>query len=214
VEFAVINQTRLNKKQRVKSNKFARKIIDKIRHTQYLTQVNWGFLRLHLLTLTGYVPSHRYRNFVYRSFGIKLAKTSTLYWRARFFYPEGVSVGDFTNVGTDAFLDGRSGLSIGSCVNISGYVHIYTLEHDMDDPDFACKGGPVIVEDYACIGSRATILPGVRIGYGAVVAAGAVVTKDVPPYMIVGGVPAKVIRERSHDLQYKLGTACGRAKYQ
>jgi len=65
----------------------------------------------------------------------------------------------------------------------------------------------VTIHDYACIGSRVTILPRVTIGYGAVVASGAVVTKDVAPYAVVGGVPAKFIRERSHDLRYKLGYA-------
>jgi maltose O-acetyltransferase len=65
----------------------------------------------------------------------------------------------------------------------------------------------VVIEDYASIGSRALILSGVHIGRGAVVAAGAVVTHDVPPCMLVGGVPARVIRSRSRDLHYKLGYA-------
>ena len=63
------------------------------------------------------------------------------------------------------------------------------MEHDPQSPDFAIRGGPVVIEDYAWIGGRAVILPGLRIGEGAVVATGAVVTKDVPPYTIVGGVP-------------------------
>ena len=91
--------------------------------------------------------------------------------------------------------------------DIAAEVRIYTREHDIDDPQFAEIGGPVVIEDYAYIGTRVTIMPGVRIGCGAVVASGAVVTKDVPPYMLVGGVPARVIRERSHDLRYKLGYA-------
>jgi len=79
---------------------------------------------------------------------------------------------------------------------------IYTLQHDMESPSFDAVGAPVIIEDYVYIGPRAIILPGVRIGYGAVVGAGAVVTKDVPPYAVVGGVPAKFIHERNHDLDY------------
>lgn len=59
--------------------------------------------------------------------------------------------------------------------------------------------GPIVVEDDVWIGFRATVMSGVRIGKGAVVAAGAVVTKDVPPYAIVGGVPAKVIKYRFSD---------------
>lgn len=83
-------------------------------------------------------------------------------------------------------------------------VWIWTMEHDPQDPYFRAQGAPVIIEDYAWISCRVTIMPGVTIGKGAVVAAGAVVTKDVPPYAIVAGVPAKIIGERTKDLRYTL----------
>jgi maltose O-acetyltransferase len=165
----------------------------------------WGDLRLYLLTTVGYVPSHRFRKLVYRCAGVRLPRTSSLHWRARFFAPEGLSVGEHTTIGNDGFFDAREGIRIGSCVNIAAEVRIYTREHDIDDPWFAETGGPVSIEDYAYVGTRVTILPGVTIGRGAVVATGAVVTKDVAPYMLVGGVPAKPIRERSRDLRYRLG---------
>ena len=167
----------------------------------------WGDLRLFLLTVVGYVPSHSFRNFYYRRSGVRLAPTSSLHWRARFFCPEGLSIGEYCTLGNDGFYDGRAGITIGNCVNIAAEVRIYTREHDIDSTDFAECGGPVVIGDYAYIGTRVTILPGLRIGRGAVVASGAVVTKDVPPFMLVGGVPAKIIRERSHDLRYKLGYA-------
>jgi maltose O-acetyltransferase len=69
-------------------------------------------------------------------------------------------------------------------------------------PDFAGRTAPVVIEDFAWLGSRAMVLPGVTVGKGAVVAAGAVVTRDVPPYAIVGGVPARVIGERERGLDY------------
>lgn len=167
----------------------------------------WIYLNgfgLYLLTLTGYVPSHHFRRFVYRViYRVKLGKNSIIHWRARFFQPAGVTIGDFCNIGNDIFLDGRRGITFGNRVATGSEVMIYTLQHDMESPSFATVGGPVIIEDYVYIGPRAIILPDVRIGYGAVVGAGAVVTKDVPPYAVVGGVPAKVIRERSHDLNYR-----------
>lgn len=167
----------------------------------------WSDLRLYLLTLVGNVPLHRLRNFAYRRAGITLPRTSSLHWKARFFHPEGLVVGEYTTIGNDGFFDAREGIAIGSCVNIAAEVRIYTREHDVDDPWFAETGGPVAIGDYAYIGTRVTILPGVTIGDGAVIASGAVVTKDVAPYMLVGGVPAKPIRERSRDLRYKLGYA-------
>lgn len=164
----------------------------------------WADLRLYVLTLVGYVPSHTVRNFFYRCAGVQLASTSSIHWRARFFCPEGLRVGENCIIGNDGFFDARSGINIGECVNVAAEVRIYTREHDIDDPFFAETGAPVAIEDYAYIGTRVTILPGVRIGHGAVVASGAVVTKDVPPFMLVGGVPAKPIRERARDLRYRL----------
>ena len=103
-------------------------------------------------------------------------------------------------------LDGRAGLTIGNSVNLSTGAWIWTMQHDVNDPQFAATKGAVVIEDYAWISSRTTILPGVTIGKGAVVAAGAVVTKSVAPYEIVGGIPAKKIGERDRNLTYTLGS--------
>lgn len=78
------------------------------------------------------------------------------------------------------------------------------MQHDPQDPLYQGVGGPVVIEDYAWLSCRTVILPGVTIGKGAVVAAGAVVTKDIEPYSIVGGVPAVEIGVRTKDLQYEL----------
>lgn len=181
--------------------------IKPLRRTYQAGMQLWGDLRLYLLTLVGYVPSHTFRNQVYRLAGVDLPRTSSLHWRARFFCPEGLAIGEHCTLGNDAFFDAREGIRIGDCVNIAGEVRIYTREHDIDDPWFGETGGPVVIEDYAYIGTRVTIMPGIRVGHGAVVASGAVVTRDVAPYMLVGGVPARPIRERSRDLRYRLGYA-------
>lgn len=162
-----------------------------------------GFL-LFFATCLGYVPSHRFRLFLYKHvLGITVGPYSTIHWRCRFFNPSGIRIGRNTVVGNDAFLDGRRGITIGNCVVTASEIAIYSLQHDIDDPDFSVVGGAVTIEDYAYIGPRAIILPNVHIGYGAVIMAGAVVTKDVPDYAVVGGVPAQFVRERARDLRYK-----------
>ena len=182
-----------------------------VRAAQFWWRQNKDDLILYGLTRAGGVPSHRFRVWAYRQAGLFVPPTSAFHWGARFFAPEKITIGEHTSIGNDAFLDGRRGIAIGNCVNLAGEVRVYTLQHDIDDPFFAESGGPVVIEDYVYIGTRVTILPGVTIGRGAVVASGAVVAKDVPPYALVGGVPAKFIRERSHDLRYELGA---RRKFQ
>ena len=163
-----------------------------------------GF-RLYVLYLIGRVPWHALRRFAYRRwFGVRIGPASVIHWHTRFYAPEGVHIGAHTIIGYDAFLDGRYTITIGDNVNIGGEVAIFTAQHDPQDTHFAMVGGPVVIEDYVYVGSRVTILPAVCIGRGAVVATGAVVTKDVAPFDIVGGVPARKIGERTRDLAYTL----------
>lgn len=165
-------------------------------------------LGMFLVALVGYVPSHILRKIAYRFlFHIRIGKLSSIHWKARFRRPSKLVIGNNCVIGEFVMIDARSGVVIGNNVNIAGEVAIYTKEHDPDSSTFDVKGGPVIIDDYVYIGSRVVILPDVHIGQGAVVATGAVVTQDVPPYHIVGGIPAKFIRERSHDLHYTLDFA-------
>src|SRR5581483_1613814 len=111
-------------------------------------------------------------------------------------------------IGEGVVLDGRDELTIGNHVDIASEVMIYNGEHDLNDPNFRGVFSPVKIEDYVFIGPRVIILPGITIKKGAVVGAGAVVTKDVPEFQIVGGVPAKIIGERKNkNPNYKLGRA-------
>ena len=80
-----------------------------------------------------------------------------------------------------------------------------TGSHDINSHDFSAKGGAIEIGDYCFIGVNATVLHSVKIGKGSVVCAGAVVTKDVPEYSVVAGVPAKVIGARTRDLDYVCG---------
>jgi len=168
----------------------------------------WDFelFIIHMVSL--HVPIYTVRKAVFGIAGVKIGRGTMVHMGCKFFKPSGVVIGDDTMVGDRAFLDGRAKLEIGSHTDIASEVMIYNSEHDLIDPKFGAVNGEVEVGDYVFVGPRAIILPGVKIGDGAVVAAGAVVTKDVPGRAIVGGVPAKVIGERKlQDYSYRLGRA-------
>ncbi len=165
-------------------------------------------LEVYILHLIGNIPSHHIRRFFYRSAGIRIGKGSSMHMYIRFYNPSGIKIGEDSIIGEFCVLDGRDKLIIGDHVDIASEVMIYNSEHNINDEYFSAITAPVVIEDYVFIGPRAIILPGVKIGKGAVVAAGAVVTKDVPPFAIVGGIPAKIIGERRlKNPSYKLGRA-------
>ncbi|MGE0887131.1 MAG: DapH/DapD/GlmU-related protein [Blastocatellales bacterium] len=154
--------------------------------------------------LVNRLPSHHLRLLFYRRI-YRIGEGTSILLHVRIRFPGNVSIGRHSTINYDCLLDGRGAeIVIGDNVNIASEVMIWTQEHDPDSPAHQTISKPVVIGDYAWIASRAIILPGVTIGEGAVVAAGAVVTKDVPPYAIVGGNPAKFIRERSKDLRYQL----------
>src|SRR3989344_1311707 len=151
---------------------------------------------LMLLRWVGYVPSRKFRKLMYRLSGVKIGKGSTVHMWCNFYDPTHITIGEDTIIGDHAFLDGRDQLTIGNHVALASSVMIYNSQHDIDDEHFRPISKPAIIEDYVFIGPRSIILPGVTIGKGAVVAAGAVVSKDVAPFTVVGGVPAVKIRDR------------------
>ncbi|OGH06149.1 MAG: hypothetical protein A2W22_03540 [Candidatus Levybacteria bacterium RBG_16_35_11] len=161
-----------------------------------------------LLHCAGHIPFHCCRRFFYRLSGMKIGRGSTIHMHARFYKPSGIKIGKDSKIGEFVVLDGRDDLIIGDHVSMATGVMIYNAQHDIDDPDFKAVTGKVIIEDYVFIGPRSIILPGVTIKKGAVVAAGAVVRKDVLEGQVVGGVPAMPIRERNlKEFNYKLGRA-------
>ena len=99
-------------------------------------------------------------------------------------------------------LDNRRGIKIGNNVGIAHNTKIYTLGHNLESPEFETKGAPVTIEDNVFVFSNAMIMPGVTIHEGAIVLAGSVVTKDVEAWTIVGGNPAKKIKERQRKIAY------------
>lgn len=116
----------------------------------------------------------------------------------------GVRLGAGCNVNERCTLDGRGRLTIGDLVNISPEVMLLTASHDPGAADFSGTVAPLTIGDRVWIATRAIVLPGVTIGNGAVVAAGAVVTADVAAGAIVAGVPARPVGSRPETAQTSL----------
>lgn len=133
-----------------------------------------------------------------------IGRDSSILLKNRFDIKGGLEIGHNSVINGYCRIDNRAGVKIGNNVSISEEVVILTADHDIQDPNFKGRKSKVIIEDYVFIGTRAMILPGVRIGAGAVLAAGALCTKSIPPYEVWAGVPARKIDERNPDLVYNL----------
>lgn len=166
-----------------------------------------GFIRYYDYRVSQ-VPSHHFRSFVYRYiYCMDLAPKVVVYYGAEMREPYKIKIGCGSIIGDRAILDGRNGIEIGENVNFSSNVAIWTEQHDHRDSFFRCdtqKKTPVKIGNRVWIGPNTLILHSVEIGEGAVIAAGAVVTKSVEPYSIVAGIPAKKIGERNKTLKYEM----------
>jgi acetyltransferase-like isoleucine patch superfamily enzyme len=161
-------------------------------------------LRLYLCNhLVAHIPSHRLRLVFYRRvMGFEIDAGTAVFLGARFTAARGLKIGVYSVVNQDCRLDTRGTITIGSYTSISPEVTIITADHDPRSPAFHGRTKPVTIGKHVWIGTRAMLLPGVTVGEGAVVAAGSVVSKDVAPYTIVAGIPARKIAERPFDLKY------------
>lgn len=151
----------------------------------------------------GSIPCHRLRHAFFRLLGARIGKGTVLNMKQYFFHPSDFSIGEYSHINRGCILDARGGIHIGNSVSISYRSMLLTGGHDYRSRTFRGKFYPIIIDDYAWIGAGVTVLQGVRIGRGAVVASGSVVTRNVEPYTIVGGVPARKLGTRPTDLDYK-----------
>lgn len=149
-----------------------------------------------------HIPFWSWRRAYLRLLGLKVGKGSFIMKHTYFMSPWLVTVGKHSHINRGCTIDARAGIKIGDNVSISHGVRLFTGSHDTQSPHFNAVFSPITIDDYAWLGIGCIILKGVHIGKGAVVAAGAVVTKDVPEYTIVGGIPAKTIGQRTKNLRY------------
>ena len=160
-----------------------------------LGRMLWGFVWLFLYRPT---PKflHGWRRFLLRCFGAKIGRGTFPFPSVKIWAPWNLEVGDHCALsdGVDCYCVDR--IVIGSHVTISQYSFLCTASHDYEDPHFALTTAPIYIGDGSWVAAAAFIGPGVRLGEGAVVGARASVFRDVSPWTVVAGNPARTIKQR------------------
>jgi acetyltransferase-like isoleucine patch superfamily enzyme len=168
-------------------------------------------LKLIVLRLAKHlIFSNRLRMWLYHSFlGMEMGRDCIVWAGNRFNDITGFSMGSNVIVGPNNVFLIRGGIEIGNNVNLSGFSFFISQSHDVNDPYGHTLLAKIRIKDDAWVATHAMVMPGVTIGRGAVVAAGAVVVKDVPDYVVVAGNPARQIGTRLPDVRYRLNDTSG-----
>jgi acetyltransferase-like isoleucine patch superfamily enzyme len=167
------------------------------RRSYLATKLAYNIGRLHGLGL---------RLYLYRRIGMKVGGNCVIRRGVYIASPNELQVGDGSFIGR-ASLYCTGGVKLGKNVNVSDGVVVITAKHNINSPRFEAAYEPIAIEDWVWLATNAIVLGGVVVGEGAVVAAGAVVTDDVPAYSVVGGNPARVIGERKkQEFRYVPGS--------
>jgi acetyltransferase-like isoleucine patch superfamily enzyme len=157
--------------------------------------------------VVAHIPSFAFRRLWYRRVvGIEFGPHAGIhldcyvwFYGPRQVRREGVRIGAWSRINRGCTLDLREGLQIGENVSVSAECLILTSAERVGGGRSVAERRPVVIEDHAWVGMRAIIMPGVRIGRGAVVAAGSVVTGDVAPLAVVFGAPARSVGTRDES---------------
>ena len=137
-----------------------------------------------------------WKRWLLRLFGAKIASTAIVYSSAKVYYPANLSMGDYSCLASDVDCYNVALIKIGANTTVSQGAYLCTASHDITDPLNHLITAPIIIEDQAWVGAKAFIGMGVTIGQGAVVGATASVYKNVEPWTVVGGNPAKFLKKR------------------
>jgi putative colanic acid biosynthesis acetyltransferase WcaF len=151
-----------------------------------------------------HIPYNPLRLWWLRRLGARLGSHVYLFGGSEVLTPAALEIAGNCHIGRNSQIDARGGITIGTNVVIAGHCLLLTADHDPDDSGFRGRLGSITIEDRVWIGSRATILKNVTLGEGSVVAAGATVIRDVPPWSIAAGVPARVVGHRSEEQTYEI----------
>jgi putative colanic acid biosynthesis acetyltransferase WcaF len=160
-----------------------------------LYRLAWGFVHSLLFRLSPR-PFHGWRCFLLRLFGAKLAAGVHPYPTARIWAPWNLICDEAASIGEDAVIYNPKLLRIGSHAIVSQSAYICGATHDYEDPNFPTIAYEMEIGSYAWICARACVQPGVSVGEGAVLALASVATRDLEPWTVYGGIPARPLKKR------------------
>ncbi|HET6324544.1 MAG TPA: WcaF family extracellular polysaccharide biosynthesis acetyltransferase [Planctomycetaceae bacterium] len=156
----------------------------------------WAVVSL-VIFQSGWVPLYGIKRWLLRRFGASVGAGVVIKPHVRIKFPWRLRIGAHAWIGEDVWIDNLATIHLANDVCVSQGAYLCTGSHDHRRVTFDLIVKPIVVESAAWVGARAIVLPGVTIRRGAVVASGSVVTRDVPPGVIVGGSPSRVIGERT-----------------
>ncbi len=157
-----------------------------------LWTVVWGVLARPLPRSVG----SGWKRFLLRLFGAKIDPTAIVYSSAKVYYPANLIMERYACLASDVDCYNVAPVHIGANTTVSQGAYLCTASHDITNPLNPLISAPIIIEDQAWVAADAFVGMGVTVGQGAVVGARAVVFKDVEPWIVVGGNPAKFIKKR------------------
>ncbi len=141
-------------------------------------------------------PLNAWRLFWLRAFGAKIHGTPFVHQRARIAIPWNLTLHDRACLGDRANAYTLGEIEIGAGATVAQEVYLSTGSHDFTQPGLPLTTGKITIGEEAFLGARVFVMPGITIGEGSVIGAGAVVTKNVPPHVFAAGNPCKVLRPR------------------
>lgn len=174
--------------------------VDSVSRLVKLKRLIWTLVWGVFASWMPYYVGKSWRILLVRLFGLKYNYGIAIYPTARIWAPWNVEMGAHVAIDDRVNLYSADKIIIGTKVAISREAFICTASHDITKPNRPLVTAPIKIEDGVWIGARAIILPGVTIGEGAIVAAGAVVTKSVEPWTVVGGNPAMMLKRRELEV--------------
>jgi putative colanic acid biosynthesis acetyltransferase WcaF len=160
-----------------------------------LLRAIWGVVYV-IFFRTSPRPFHAWRAFLLRCFGAKLGKNCHIYGRARIWAPWNLECDEQATIGDEAIVYNPASVTLGSHAIISQQAYLCGATHDYEDPRFPLVAFPISIGTYAWVCARATVQPGVSVGAGAVLALGAVATRNLEPWTVYAGVPARRVKSR------------------